>query len=148
MGPSDHFMLRCIELGRIAGQNGDTPVGSIIVCEGQIIAEGIESVKERMDLTAHAEVEAIRAACRRLQSFDLRGCSLYTTAEPCWMCSYAIRWTHISQVVIGTPVPHVGGATSRYPILTDSKAECWPELPLVTWSSLREECESLMRRRR
>lgn len=145
MKPSDHFMRRCIELGRIAKQNGESPVGSIIVCEGQILGEGIESVKTRMDVTAHAEVEAIRAASGKLKSLDLRGCSLYTTAEPCWMCSYVIRRTRISHVVIGIPVPHVGGATSRYPILTDPKIECWPELPAVSWSSLREECESLMR---
>jgi tRNA(adenine34) deaminase len=145
MEPSDHFMRRCIELGRLAKQNGDSPVGSIIVFEGQILGEGIESVKRRMDVTAHAEIEAIRAACGRLQSLDLRNCSLYTTAEPCWMCSYVIRRTRISHVVIGTPVPHVGGATSPHPILTDPEIECWPESPAVTWSSLREECESLMR---
>ncbi|MDE3110155.1 MAG: nucleoside deaminase [Acidobacteriota bacterium] len=140
-------MRRCIELGRQAKQNGDSPVGSLIACEGRILGEGIESVKRKMDLTAHAEIEAIRAACRRLKSLDLRGCSLYTTAEPCWMCSYLIRRTRVSHVVIGAPVPYVGGATSRHPILTDPKIECWPESPAVTWSELREECENLMQKR-
>src|SRR6185437_15369588 len=144
MEPSDDFMLRCIELGRAAEQKGDTPIGSIVVREGRVIGEGIESVKVSMDFTAHAEIQAIRAACRSLKSFDLRGCSLYTTAEPCWMCSYAIRRTGIGHVVIGAPVPHVGGVTSRHSILTDPNITGWPEPPTITWSNLRAECENLM----
>ncbi len=136
-------MRRCIELARTAQRNGDAPVGSVIVRDGQIIAEGLESVKANIDPAAHAEIEAVRVACRVLNSFNLSGCALYTTAEPCWMCSYAIRRTGISQVIIGAPVPYVGGATSPHPILTDPAIECWPHVPTVAWSNLRPECERL-----
>ena len=134
MESPDDFMLRCIELGRMAKQSDDAPVGSLIVCEGKLLSEGLESVRRTMDPTAHAEIEAIRAACRVLKSLDLRRCTLYTTAEPCWMCSYAIRSVRISHVVIGAPVPYVGGATSHHSILTDPEVGCWPGVPTVTWS--------------
>ena len=139
-------MRQCIELAKLARQNGDTPVGSIIVRDGNILAEGIEAVKTKFDITAHAEIEAIRRACRTLNSLDLRDCALYTTAEPCWMCSYAIRKTGISRVFIGAAVPQAGGASSHYPILTDSAISRWPTVPDVSFGVLREACECLTRR--
>ncbi|HET8668501.1 MAG TPA: nucleoside deaminase [Terriglobales bacterium] len=145
MQTPEDYMWRCIELARMARQAGDTPVGSLIVRDAKVIAEGIEAIKARRDITAHAEIEAIRNACQALGSLDLRGCILYTTAEPCWMCSYAIRHTGVSGVVIGAPVASVGGVSSRHPILTDSALECWPTAPAVTCGILRAECQSLKR---
>lgn len=142
--PED-YMRRCIELARLAQQRGDTPVGSLIVRGTQVIAEGIEAVKARQEITAHAEIEAIRVACAELGSLDLRGCLLYTTAEPCWMCSYAIRQTGISGVIFGAGAAWIGGVTSRHPILTDANIGCWSTPPAVTCGILREECEMLMR---
>ncbi len=97
MSDDEDFMRRCLELGRIALQRGDAPVGSLIVLNKRIIAEGIESVKSKNDPTAHAEIEALREACRTLETIDLSGGTLYTNVEPCWMCSYAIRQTQISK---------------------------------------------------
>ena len=145
--PED-YMRRCIELAKLAQQRGDTPVGSLIVRGTQVIAEGIEAVKARRDTTAHAEVEAIRVACAELNSLNLRGCFLYTTAEPCWMCSYAIRQTGISGVIFGVAVAWVGGVTSQHPILTDPEVGCWSTPPAVTCGILREECEMLRRLQR
>jgi len=84
-------MRRAIALARIALANGDTPVGSLVVHKRKVIAEGIESVKTQMDVSGHAELIAIRNACSALQTFDLSGCMLCTTAEPCFMCSHALR---------------------------------------------------------
>jgi len=148
MASAEDHMRRCIELARMAQQNGDTPVGSLIVRAGQVIAEGIESVKTRMDVSAHAEIEAIRKACSTLKSLDLRGCVLYTTAESCWMCSYAIRQTNIGTVVMGASVPSVGGVTSRHPILADPAASLNSKPPRVVASSLRAQCESLRQKRK
>lgn len=136
-------MRRCIELARAARQNGDAPVGALIVHAGRVIAQGCESVKTRLDVSAHAEIEAIRNACRALGSLKLSGCVLYTTAEPCWMCSYAIRWTGIREVFIGAPVPAIGGVTSRFPILPEPRIARWTIPPAITWSSLRNDCEAL-----
>lgn len=143
MSASLKYMQRCIELARVAQQGGETPVGALIVHEGVVIAEGIESVKSRLEITAHAELEAIRIACQTLKSLDLSGCVLYTTAEPCWMCSYAIRQTGIAEVVIGTPVPEVGGVTSSHPILADRQIVRWPAPPRIVWSEMRGDCEAM-----
>jgi tRNA(adenine34) deaminase len=142
---AEDYMRRCIKLARTAQQRGDTPVGSLIVRGTQVIAEGIEAVTARRDTTAHAEVEAIRAACAELNSLNLRGCLLYTTAEPCWMCSYSIRQTGISGVIFGAAVAWMGGVTSQHPILTDPEIGCWSTPPAVTCGILREECEMLRR---
>ena len=143
MQPSTVYMQRCIELAQRARQSADTLVGSLVVHNDQIIGEGVEAVRARLDVTAHAEIEAIRQACRNVHSLDLTGSVLYTTAEPCWMCSYAVRQTRISQVVIGRSVPSVGGFSSRHPILTDPDIEFWPSPPSVTCGVLGRECEKL-----
>ena len=107
-------MRRAIALAEFALRNGDTPVGSLVVRETKIIAEGVEAVKKEMDVSAHAELIAIRNACLALQTLDLSGCVLYTTAELCWMCSYAVRQTCVGKVVIGRATPRVGGISSNY----------------------------------
>lgn len=113
------YMRRCHQLAEKAVRGGDTPVGSLVMRDGQIIAEGVEGVKAQMDVTAHAEIIAIRKTCAALGTIDLSGTTLYTTTEPCLMCSYAIRQTRISRVVIEERTGKGGGVTSRYPILKD-----------------------------
>ena len=139
------FMRRCIELAELARKTGDFPVGALIVQDSRIISEATEAVRANFDITAHAETLAIRRACSILRSIDLSGCILYTTAEPCWMCSYAVRQTRIKQLIVGTTVPYVGGVSSKYPLLTDSEINCWPPAPNVSFGSLGEECEGLGR---
>ena len=139
------FMNQAIRLARIARERGDSPVGSVVVSNGRIIAEGIEAVRSENDVTAHAEVRAVREACRVLDSLDLTGCTLYTTVEPCFMCSFVIRGTRLSRVVIGRAVPHVGGVSSKHPILTDPKIPNWPRPPAVVTGLLLEECSALFK---
>lgn len=93
------FMARAIELavGNVrAGRGG--PFAAVIVKDGRIIAEGANSVTSTNDPTAHAEVVAIRAACNALDTFQLDGCDLYTTCEPCPMCLGAIYWARPANV--------------------------------------------------
>jgi tRNA(adenine34) deaminase len=122
-------MRRCLMLARRAQRQGDAPVGSLVVRDGKIIGQGIEAVKKRRDIAAHAEIEAIREAVRALGTADLSGCILYTSVEPCFMCSYAIRQTGIAQVVLGRKIAAVGGASSRYPILRASDIPGWAAPP-------------------
>jgi tRNA(adenine34) deaminase len=140
----EYYMRRCIELARQARSSQDTLVGAMVVRNTEIIAEGVERVKATGDLTAHAEIEAVRRACTVLQVLRLDGCTLYTTAEPCFMCSYAIRQARISQVVIGRPTPDVGGISSRHPILTDPAIATWPSPPSIFTGVLQQECEALL----
>jgi len=84
------FMKRCEALAAIAAERGESPVGSVVVLGGKIIGEGIEAGKSKQDVTFHAEVEAVRDAVRK-HGKDLSTATLYTTHEPCILCSYVIR---------------------------------------------------------
>jgi tRNA(adenine34) deaminase len=137
------YMRRAISLARIALANGDTPVGSLVIRKRKIIAEGFEAVKMQVDVSGHAELIAIRNACSALQTFDLSGCTLCTTAEPCFMCSYAVRHTRISKVIIGRPTPRVGGISSLHPILTDAQIPGWGRPPDIVSGVLEAECCAL-----
>jgi tRNA(Arg) A34 adenosine deaminase TadA len=89
----EYFMQRAIamaEKGMDAGAGG--PFGCVIVKDGEIVAEGHNKVTSTNDPTAHAEVVAIREACRKLETFQLDGCTIYTSCEPCPMCFGAIYW--------------------------------------------------------
>ncbi|MBN2646961.1 MAG: nucleoside deaminase [Thiotrichales bacterium] len=93
------FMQRAIALSIEKMQQGcGGPFGAVIVKDGQVIAEGFNQVTSQNDPTAHAEISAIRQACQQLQTFDLHGCQLYTSCEPCPMCLSAICWARIDQV--------------------------------------------------
>jgi guanine deaminase len=96
------FMARAIQLSLdnvLTGVGG--PFGAVIVKEGVVIAEAANQVTATNDPTAHAEVLAIRQACQRLSCFELRGCDLYTSCEPCPMCLGAIYWARIAKVYFG-----------------------------------------------
>jgi tRNA(Arg) A34 adenosine deaminase TadA len=95
----NQFMQRAIELAiENVNARGGGPFASVIVRDGVIVAEGTNVVTSTLDPTAHAEITAIRSACRRLQSFQLTGCELYTTCEPCPMCLGAIYWARPTRV--------------------------------------------------
>jgi len=140
------FMRRCLELAEIAALAGDTAVGALIVRGDEVVAEGIERTRATRDPSAHAEVEAIRQACRHLDTLDLRSCSLYSTVEPCVLCGYAIRRTGIAHVVYGVPAGQAGACTSSYAILADGDLEGWPPVPEVTAGVLADECLEALRR--
>lgn len=96
---NSRFMARAIQLsmeGVQAGRGG--PFGAVIVKDGTIVAEGVNQVTSTNDPTAHAEVLAIRQACAKLGSFELKDCELYTSCEPCPMCLGAIYWARVAQV--------------------------------------------------
>ncbi|MBR4622211.1 MAG: nucleoside deaminase [Ruminococcus sp.] len=85
-----------------AGHGG--PFGCVIVMDGVIVGKGHNEVVKRSDPTCHGEIMAIRSACKKLESFDLSGCELYTTAAPCPMCRGAIMWANIDKVYYGCTV--------------------------------------------
>ena len=130
----DLWMRRCLQLAHEAAQRGDAPVGAVIVRNGLVLSEAGEQIKTAHDVAGHAELIAIRAACRELETMDLAGCTLYTNIEPCWMCSFAIRETGIDRVVIGVPIADIGGVTSRYPILSDAAINGWRTPPTLLWT--------------
>ena len=88
--------IRLAEEGSQAGHGG--PFGAIIVCDNQIIGQGYNQVIANNDPTAHAEIQAIRAACQKLQIFQLQNCEIYTSCEPCPMCLSAIYWARLRKI--------------------------------------------------
>lgn len=93
------FMDRAIELSVENVRRGGGPFGALIVKNGEILAESCNLVAKLKDPTAHAEINVIRAAAQKLESFDLSGCILYSSCEPCPMCFGAIYWARIDRVV-------------------------------------------------
>ena len=95
------FMTRAIELARIAAQEGEVPVGAVVVKDGKIIGEGYNMREQKNNALSHAEIEAINAACNNLGDWRLDGCTIYVTLEPCPMCAGAIINSRIREVVFG-----------------------------------------------
>lgn len=95
---NEELMRRAIELSENSVRNGGGPFGAVIAKDGEIIAEGSNRVTIDNDPTAHAEVCTIRKACEKLGTFDLKGCVIYTSCEPCPMCFGAIYWVHLEKI--------------------------------------------------
>ena len=95
------FMARAIELSIASASTIGGPFGSVVVKDNKIISEGSNKVTSLNDPTAHAEIVAIRNACQKLKTFNLSGCEIYTTCEPCPMCLSAIYWSHIDKIYYG-----------------------------------------------
>jgi Cytosine/adenosine deaminases len=92
------YINEAIQLAAENVHNGGGPFGAVIVKDGETIARSGNTVTQSNDPTAHAEVNVIREACRRLETFHLEGCAIYTSCEPCPMCLSAIYWARISEV--------------------------------------------------
>ena len=140
------LILRCIDLARSAAKRGNHPFGTIITRGDEIVAQSENRVVTDLDPTGHAEIAAIRAACTSLASLNLSGCTLYTSCEPCWICSATIRVTGISRVVFAAGSTSIaGGFQQPYPILTSDLVATWPPPPEVVPYFLRDQSESLWR---
>ena len=98
MENKNQFMIKAIELSIKSAETIGGPFGCVIVKENKIISEGSNKVTSTNDPTAHAEIVAIREACLKLNTFNLSGCELYSTCEPCPMCLSAIYWSHIDKI--------------------------------------------------
>ena len=98
MNSNKKFMFRAIELSISSANKTGGPFGCVIVKNNKIIAEGSNKVTLSKDPTAHAEIVAIREACQKLNVFNLSGCDLYSSCEPCPMCLSAIYWSHIDNI--------------------------------------------------
>ena len=98
---NEELMRKAIELSRKNVAEGGGPFGAVIARNGEIVATGVNRVTDSCDPTAHAEVSAIRAAAAKLGTFDLSGCEIFTSCEPCPMCLGAIYWAHLDRIYYG-----------------------------------------------
>jgi len=138
-----HYMHQCIKLAEEALAAGNPPVGAVVVLNGNVIGKGIESGRSTGDVTNHAEILAIKDALKNGYAAQLHLAGIYTTHEPCVMCSYVIRHHKIHEIIYATPVPVLGGATSRFNILTTEDVAKWGSKPGIVTGICLAECEQL-----
>jgi tRNA(Arg) A34 adenosine deaminase TadA len=112
-GSRDAFMRRAFEMRRLAIERGDEPFGAVIARAGRIVGEGVSAVVTIPDPTAHAEVQAIRDAARRLRTRDLSECEMYGTSRACPMCQGGAYWARIARLWYGDPI--VDGGVPKLP---------------------------------
>jgi tRNA(adenine34) deaminase len=137
------YMLECIELAKQALEKGNPPVGSLLIYENKIIGRGIESGKSSGDITQHAEILAVKDALANSYKEILDQSVMFSTHEPCMMCSYLIRHHKISKLVFGVSVPLVGGQFSEFKILETETIPKWGKKPEIEIGLLQHECEIL-----
>ncbi len=117
----ESFMRLALGLARRAAQAGEVPVGAVVVKDGAVLGEGWNRPVGSHDATSHAEIEAIRAACRAAGNYRIPGASLYVTLEPCAMCIGAIFHARIGRVVFGAPDPKTGAAGSVIDLFAEAR---------------------------
>jgi tRNA(adenine34) deaminase len=141
MTDDEKFMRECIKEAKKCLKYGDVPVGAIVVKDGEIIAHA-HNEREKTNLsTSHAEVLAINRASRKLNNWNLSGCVLYVTLEPCVMCAGAIISARLSRVCFGAYDLRFGCCGTLYNLLNDRFNHRAP----VSGGVLKDECEALLK---
>ncbi len=137
----DSFMRAAIEQAKTAEDNGDVPIGAVIVHQNRIIAKGYNQREQLQDPTAHAEIIALTAAAAEMESWRLNDCTIYVTLEPCCMCAGALVLSRIDRLVYGCDDPKAGACTSLYNIVQDERLNHCLE---VAGGVLADECSELL----
>lgn len=131
------FMKHALKEAQLAGERDEVPIGAVIVCQGRIIGRGHNLTETLIDVTAHAEMQAITAAAQFLGGKYLTDCTLYVTVEPCVMCAGALGWSQISRIVYGA-ADEKRGFKRFAPEALHPKTE-------VVSGVMEEECSKLMK---
>jgi tRNA(adenine34) deaminase len=117
----EHYMLEAIKAAQIAEENGDVPIGAVIVYENQVIGRAYNQREQLNDPTAHAEIIALTQAAAFIESWRLHGCTIYVTLEPCTMCAGALVLGRLDRLVYGCDDPKTGAVKSLYNIVQDER---------------------------
>lgn len=135
------FMCEALALARQAAQEGEVPVGAVVVKDGNVIATGRNRREGAHNALAHAEIEALNGACAALGGWRLGGCTLYVTLEPCPMCAGAIINARVDRVVYGADDPKAGSCGS----MTNLFALPYNHSPQLERGVLEEECAAVLK---
>ena len=138
----EEYMEMALEEARQAAKQGEVPVGSVIVKDRQIIAKAHNMREHWLDATAHAEIIAIREACKKLQNWRLSGCTLYVTVEPCPMCAGAIYNSRIDTVIFGCRDNRAGAVESLFNVLSHPLLNHQPQ---VIGGILEDRCATVVK---
>ena len=136
----EEFMRAAIEQAKLSAAEGEVPVGAVVVCDNEIIAVGRNRREGSKNALAHAEIEAIDAACRKKGGWRIFMCDLYVTLEPCHMCAGAIMNSRVRRVVYGAPDKKAGA----YGSLFDLNSFPVNHRPEVVPGVLSDECAGLL----
>ena len=136
------FMLEALKEANKAALLNEVPVGAVIVKNNKIVARGHNLREKTNDPTAHAEIIAIRKACKKLKSWRLEGCTIYVTVEPCAMCAGTLLWTRIDRIVFGANDPKGGAIGSSFELFRVKGINHHPE---ITRGVLDVRCALLMK---
>ena len=120
---------------------GEVPVGAVVVYEGKVIGVGRNSRESDLDISGHAEINALRAAAKARGSWNLEGCTLYVTLEPCLMCAGAIRQSRLSSLVFGAKDEKEGAVLSKFHVFDQDNAA-----QAIAHGVLEEECAAMLKR--
>jgi len=143
------FMRMAIGAARIAEENGDVPIGAVIVYKNQIIGKAYNQREQLNDPTAHAEIIALTQAAAALENWHLNGCTMYVTLEPCPMCAGALVLSRMDRLVYGCDDPKSGACGSLYNIVGDERLNHRLEVSSgVLAEECREQLQSFFERRR
>ena len=135
------YMRAAIEAARIAEDNGDVPIGAVIVYQDRIIGKAYNQREQLQDPTAHAEIVAMTQAAEFVGSWRLEGCTMYVTLEPCCMCSGALVLARMDRLVYGCDDPKAGACKSLYNIVQDERLNHRLE---VTPGVLAQDCSTIL----
>lgn len=139
----ERFMYQAYQEALKAFDEGEVPVGAVIVRDNRIIARGYNRIESLSDATAHAEIIAIGAASQACESWRLNDCAIYVTLEPCMMCLGAIMHSRISSIIYAAEDPRYGAIhTNPFKPTVDASYKWFPE---CTAGILREECSHLLK---
>jgi tRNA(adenine34) deaminase len=141
--PDEVFMRQALAEAQLAYQQGEVPIGAVVVKDCAVIGRGYNRRETWRDPTAHAEVIAIRQAAAALRAWRLTGCTLYVTIEPCAMCAGAIVLSRLERLVYGADDPKAGAVVSLYEITADERLN---HRVAVTAGILADECSDIIRR--
>src|SRR5712691_9925682 len=143
MSSDEAFMRRALELAQLAQEQGEVPVGCVVVLKERILGEGWNRPISAADPTAHAEIQALRAAASDLRNYRLTGATLYVTLEPCVMCVGAMFYARIGRVVFGASDPKTGAAGSVVDLFKNEKLNHQAQ---IQGGVLAGECGALLSR--
>ena len=131
------YMRDALREAQSALEEGEVPIGAVVVCKGRIIARGHNLTETLNDVTAHAEMQAVTAAASWMGGKYLNDCTLYVTVEPCPMCAAALNWAQMGRIVYGAADPRRGYSLFTPPLLHPRTQ--------VTAGILSDECSALMK---
>ena len=140
-GSYTEFMSVALALAHEASEAGEVPVGAVVVKAGQIIGAGSNAPISRHDPSAHAEIQAMRAAASALGNYRLTGCTLFVTLEPCAMCAGAIMHARISRLVFGAADPKMGACGSVVNLFAEERLN---HHTVVEAGLMAEQCGALL----